>query len=1020
MSAARPLDLAVLASLLDRPLRVEEAAEALGLSPQDVLDGAREAVDQGVLVAGAAGYTAGQPPEGADAPYIAFLAGKLAETLAARGAHAEAGSLYAKAGRISDAVTSLTKAALDDGDEEAAEEAFELDEDLGALSRDDAGRLHLMLARIGRNKGDSNSADARARDALRRLEGSELVDALGYAAAIASDLQESQRAETYTVLGAGLALTLGRPDKGGSLLTLQGRELARLGFADEADTVLAHGIALLEAHADRGQRFRGRVNAGWVAFDRGLISEAEVTFDELADQAEDLDEPVTLASQMAYHSRALAIAGRITQAADRAAEARAIATEYGARAIEFLVALGEVEGALAFRRPDDAVAAAAAVTAITREHVPSWLNRSLHYQARAALLAGDRGSAQELLSEARGLTPDGIDGWRVRNIIRVTELEIHEGEWPQREAEDLTDEFLQARQYLSAAELLTIRAVREKDPELGLQAAALARQIGAPAHAALAIEAAGAWNDATVAAPAGEMMRRAAANMPDDWREGLRDVPAFAHALDAEVPEAVDTGALDDLLTDVLTSAGLAGEVVLSPAQRRARGLVRRKPRRRRTSPTTWIAAAAAVVALAVATVALLQQPEDPVIITAPTTVPRATTTTLPPLEATSCDLPELGLFGSAEFRGGSGLTGVVVEGGVSSICGTYWVEKPGGFFQSDPIAAGRLLYIGSSTNDIVYQIDLNTGKAIETLDAGGRVLVAPAVGDLRPARGDQPVKTLIYISDGVVYGQSVEGAGNWNQSLGSAVGAGPVIAGDVAIVVTEDGRVVGFNADGIEWTAPPEDAEPFASISEEPAVDDGIVHVVDDLGDLHLIDASTGEVLCSGTFRQPPIGNPVVSDGVLYVQSESTVVYAEAGTCGGVPSQITMDPGASNAIAVSDGVVFSAEDNRLFPIDPALYTIDIIGSDALLGPWNPFIADSDITTPPVIANGLVYFGTQGGIVHAIDLETGDEVWSFDVGLVPRVDDIVSIQGSPVVLKNTVIVTTNGGHIVAIATADPE
>ncbi len=1019
MSSARPLDLAVLASLLDRPLRVEEAAEALGSSPQDVLDGAREAVEEGVLVAEAAGYTAGRPPEGADAPYIAFLAGKLAETLAARGSHGEAGSLFGRAGRISEAVTSLTKAALDTGDEGAAEAAFELDEELGALDRHDAGRLHLMLARIGRNKGDSDAADARARDALRRLEGSELVDALGYAAAIASDLQESQRAETYTALGAGLALTLGRPDKGGSLLTLQGRELARLGFADEADTALAHGIRLLEAHADRSQRFRGRVNAGWVAFDRGLINEAEVTFDELADQAEDLDEPVTLASQMAYHSRALAIAGRITQAAERAAEARAIAADYGARAIEFLVALGEVEGALAFRRTEDAVAAATAVTAITREHVPSWLNRSLHYQARAALLAGDRESAQEFLSEARGLTPEGIDGWRVRNIIRVTELEIHQGEWPQREAEDLTDEFLQARQYLSAAELLTIRAVREKDPELGLQAAALARQVGAPAHAALAIEAAGAWNDPTVAAPAGEMMRRAAANMPDDWRDGLRDVPAFAHALDAEIPEAVDAGALDDLLTDVLTSAGLAGEVVLSPAQRRARGLVRRKARRRRTSPTTWIAAAAAVVALAVATVALLQQPEDPVIVTAPTTVPRATTTTLPPLEQRNVALPELGLFGSFDFRGGGGLTGVV-SGGVDEPAGRYWVGKPGGFFRADAVALSKVLYIGSSTNDEVFLIDLDTGAAIEALDAGGRVLESVAVGDLRPSRGDAAVKMLVYVAEGgTVRGTSVDGAGSFEPiSLGAAITAAPVIADGLAYVATEEGRVYAFNSDGVEWTYPGLEEEPIAAVGDEAAYSDGTVYVVDQSGELHLIDAATGAGICTRRFGLPPVGNPVVTDGTVYVQTAGFVFVAEAGSCAGVPTQVQADPTVTNPLAVNDGIIFSAEANRLFPFDPSKITLDGLSSGEQLGPWAPFIAGSDITTPPIIADGRVYFGTQGGIVHALDLETGSEVWSFDVGL--AVDDIVSIQGSPVVLKNTVIVTTNGGHIVAIATADPE
>jgi outer membrane protein assembly factor BamB len=1015
-------DLAVLAGLLARPIRVEEAAEALSMSPQEVLAQARTAEEQGVLTAEGAGYVSvGEAPD-VDPPYLAYLAGRLAETLAARGGHGEAGRLFSRAGRQPEAIASLVAAALSDDDEDAANHALDLDPELTSIDRQDAGRVHLMLARHARNHGLSDVADERAADAVRRLEGPELIDALGFAAAIASDLQQSQRAETLTALGAGVATTLGRLDKAGSMLTLQGRELARLGFADEADTAVANGIATLDAHGDRGQRFRGRMNTGWIAFDRGILHEAEVTFDSLADQAADLHEPVTQASQMAYHSRALAMSGRINEAMARAGEARAIAEEQNAQAIGFLVALGEVEGALTFQRPEDAASAVELATGIAREYLEPWLNRTSHYAAKVAILQGDRESALSSLAEARRLTPDGIDGWRVRNLIRVTEMELIEGDWPQREAEDLTDEFLQARQYLAAAELLTIRAGRENDPELGLQAAALARQVGAPAHAALAIEAAGAWDDAAVAGPVGELMRRAAAAMPDEWSEGLRGVPAFAHALDSEVEEA-DPEALDDLLSEVLTSAGLSGDMVLSPAQRRARGLVRRKARRRKTSWGTRITAVAAVAALGVAVVALVNNGQDdnePVVVAPVTTTSTSTstTTTTLALEDTSLATPELGLFGSYEFRGGGGLTGVV-EGGVTDPAGRYWVQKPGGFFRADAVAAGRFLYLGSSTNDEVFLVDLNTGVAVDTLDAGGRVLVHVAVGDLKPARGDERVKTAIYVSEGgLVQGQSVEGASSWSQTIDGGVAAGPVIAGSLAVISTEGGRVYGFNSDGIEWMTPAEEEEPFAAISEEAAFADGILHVADDRGDLHLIDAETGAFICTRSFGQPPIGNPVVSDGTVYLQAVAALVYAPAGTCDGTANQIVMDAGVNNALAVHEGIVFSAESNRLFPFDPARFTNEVLGSGEQLGPWAPFITDSDITTPPVIADGLVLIGTQQGMVHAIDLATGAEAWRFDAGI--ATDDIVSIEGAPLVIRNAVIVTTSGGHIIAIGTDDPQ
>ncbi|HSR45727.1 MAG TPA: PQQ-binding-like beta-propeller repeat protein [Acidimicrobiia bacterium] len=1020
MSNGQFTDLAILAGLIERPLRVEEAAEALDISPQDVLARAHEGVEQGVLASEGSGYVlTGAAPE-VDPPYLAYLAGKLAETLTARGANGEAGKLFIRAGREVEAIGALVAAALGDDDEQAANLALELDPELTPVERQDAGRLHLMLARHARDHGSSPTADEHARNAIRRLEGPELIDALRFGAAVASDLQDSQRAESLTALGAGVAISLGRKDKAGTMLTLLGRELNRLGFADEADAALARGIAMLDTHGDRSEQFLGRMNAGWVAFDRGILQEAEITFDNLTDQADDLHDSVTKSSQMAYHSRALGMVGRINESRVRAAQARAIAAEYGARAIEFLVALGEVEGALAFRRPADAAEAVENADRIAREHLPSWLNRTLHYEAKAALLVGDRETARRALAEAREHTPSGIDGWRVRNLIRITEMEMIEGDWPQGEAEDLTDEFLQSRQYLAAAELLTIRAEREKDAELALQAAALAGQVGAPAHAALAIEAAGAWDDAPVAAAAGEMIRRAAAAMPDDWRDGLRDVPAFAHALDAEPLETPDSEALDDLLAEVLTSAGLTGDFVLSPAQRRARGLVRRKSRRRKTSPVTWLAAAVGGAALVVSIFAVTagDGPATGTTLAAqPTTTTSSTTTTTLP-EDPNPEPPELGLFGESQFRGSDGLTGVASEPALTAFNGHYWAQKPGGFFRADPVAAGRFLYLGSSTNDQVYLIDLTTGIVADRLEADGRVLVPVAVGDMNVARGDGTVKMVVYVAEGgTVHGRPVEGGGAFAPlSLGSDVSAGPVIAGGLAVIPTEGGRVYALNSDGIEWIYPAEDQEPLAEIGEEAAYADGILYVVDQSGELHLIEAETGTGICSRRFGQPPVGNPVVSDGNVYVQATGVVVIAPAGTCEGTESVVVASPEVTNPIAVQDGIIFSAEANRLFPFDPNLMTLESMGSDSQLGPWAPFIADSDITTPPVIAGELVIFGTQNGIVYAVDLATGEEVWRFDVGV--ATGESVGIEGSPVVLKNTVIVMTNQGNLVAIASGE--
>ncbi|HKZ21028.1 MAG TPA: PQQ-binding-like beta-propeller repeat protein, partial [Acidimicrobiia bacterium] len=75
--------------------------------------------------------------------------------------------------------------------------------------------------------------------------------------------------------------------------------------------------------------------------------------------------------------------------------------------------------------------------------------------------------------------------------------------------------------------------------------------------------------------------------------------------------------------------------------------------------------------------------------------------------------------------------------------------------------------------------------------------------------------------------------------------------------------------------------------------------------------------------------------------------------------------------------------------------------------PWeSTFAADNIITTPPVLADDIVYVGTQDGLVLAADAATGTEAWRFETGS--------AIRGEIIVVPGAVLATTAQGEIVVI------
>ena len=1028
--AARP-DLLTLVRAAGIPVPVAMAARALNTTPEAIMAVGAELVAEGKLSESPGGYSS---VEGSGPPLspaaAAYMAGHLADAMTAEGGdRADIGRLLVAAGRFPAAWQTLADAATDLHSNLADTERLGLLElALKALSEakldggEMEGRVRLHLARLYRSRGESQAAKSSIENALKKLRGEELVDALGFAASVADDLQHPQEAERWVALAELAALQENALAKLGSLLTFHGRELSRLGFASEAEATLGKGNALLLSHGSRQQRFYGRINQAWVDLDQGQMRAAEAGFAHLREEARALEGEASQADKEAYWARALFGVGRPDLALAAIDRANEMSQSSGALAPKFIAHLALAEGGLLFENWDQAKAGAEAALELALASLPAWENVCRYLLARALNGAGMVDEARAQADLALAVTPTGADGIRWRSRIEELQLELSDL-WDPRLAEDITDRLLQSRWLGAAVDLMTARARRDKDPEVAAEAASLAIQIGNPVQAAKAIRAGNLWSN-PLAVPVLAAVRPLADHFPPDWYPPYLTEPGVAAAL-AEATEVTEeeTALLREKIGQAMESAGLSGDSVLSPAQRRTAGLVHRR-RPRRIGPLGWVAAAVAVIAIATGAAFVVVNLTAPDPIAAPaTTAPPPTTTTIPPIEARVIPAPEDGINGTSMFRGDVGRSGVTA-GGFKELDGYYWRERPGGSFVVDPVSFGRYLFLATDEGRL-HGMELTQGRTNMQIQTDGPIAATPTIGQ---PTGSETVDPLIVFptNDGVIHGYSAlrNGAGVWDYATESSVRAPALIVEQTVFVATVDGHIHAIDLQSGErsWIYPieAETVDPEATAAEfrtAPAFFEGLLYATSREGTLHVVDATTGEPLCqepidlTGTV----ISQPAIAGGVVFVGLEDPAgIHAfAAGTCGApAPGYSAFYPSSRavrEGLAVTPETMYLIEDRLLLAmsLDGQLW-LEAAGTTP--SPWaeeGPFAADDIITTPPVVADGVVYIGSQDGMVHAMDAETGKGLWSFNVES--------AVRGELVVVPGAVYVTTAAGEVIAIA-----
>ena len=241
-------------------------------------------------------------------------------------------------------------------------------------------------------------------------------------------------------------------------------------------------------------------------------------------------------------------------------------------------------------------------------------------------------------------------------------------------------------------------------------------------------------------------------------------------------------------------------------------------------------------------------------------------------------------------------------------------------------------------------------------------------------------------------------GAGNvpiWSVSIGQGDARGhrltaqPVVAGGRIFTLDSRARVSALSPSGaMLWSA---DLTPVRDRGDDAsggglAVADGRLFVTLGFGDLVALDPATGGEIWRQKLGTVATGAPTALGGRVHVSGRDGVGWTVDAATGRVlwtvrstPDRLGVMGGAAPA-ATGEIVVFPFISGELIATEPrggnALWTAYLLGERQ----GRTYARVTDITGDPVIAGGRVYVGNHSGETAAIELGTGQTVWTADKG----------------------------------------
>jgi hypothetical protein len=240
-----------------------------------------------------------------------------------------------------------------------------------------------------------------------------------------------------------------------------------------------------------------------------------------------------------------------------------------------------------------------------------------------------------------------------------------------------------------------------------------------------------------------------------------------------------------------------------------------------------------------------------------------------------------------------------------------------------------------------------------------------------------QPPSSILKISAG-------RGAGD-----GQHLKIVPVIAGGRVFTISADGRISAFDAANIKknlWRTKLK----FENKSEKSLSAAGIsyyngkLYVASGYNQVDALDAATGKIIWSKNLNNIARAAPDVRDNMVFVNTIDNRIYALDASNGSILWNHaggnedlsvfgTASPVVSGEIVVapySSGEVYALQASDGREIWSDIFTRKTIGTTKML---------SDIDASPIIANGMIFIISNGGVLAASDIKTGKRLWEKSV-----------------------------------------
>lgn len=301
-------------------------------------------------------------------------------------------------------------------------------------------------------------------------------------------------------------------------------------------------------------------------------------------------------------------------------------------------------------------------------------------------------------------------------------------------------------------------------------------------------------------------------------------------------------------------------------------------------------------------------------------------------------------------FRGGLQHTGVYKAAGVPKLTGMKWKFQTGGRVISSPAIANGAAYIGSTDKNL-YAIDLQYGTQKWKFETGSAVTSSPA------------------ISSGVVF-------------FGSYDGYFYAVDADTGKLrwkfqTSGERRFAGKHLHGLQPAAESM-PDPWDFFLSSPSVWNDTVYFGSGDGNVYALETASGKLKWKFQTGDVVHSSPAISDGTLFIGSWDSYLYALSAESGkeiwkfktGEDPAIHNHVGIQSSPAVSDGMVyFGCRDSNVYAVD------------AKTGKQKWFFSTkgSWVNNSPVVYDGKLFFGTSiPGLLHAVDIETGQPVFSLE------------------------------------------